>query len=51
MSEDTGVFLRCQNKYSKSLSWAENLNKLFTNLGRKFEFSAHDNDLEYLFWQ
>ena len=29
-SEDTGKFLRLQHKYSKSLSWAENLNKLFT---------------------
>ena len=25
-SEETGEFFRCQNKYSKSLSWAENLN-------------------------
>ena len=51
MSEDTGGFLHCQNEYSKSLSWAENLNKLFTDLGRKFKFSAQDSDLEYLFWQ
>ena len=51
MSEDTGGFLHCQNKYSKSLSWAENLNKLFTVLGGKFNFSAQDSDLEYLFWQ
>ena len=36
-SEDTGNFLRLQHKYSKSLSWAENLNKLFTVLGRKFK--------------
>ena len=50
MSEDTGGFLHCQNEYSKSLSWAENLNKLFTDLGRKFKFSAQDSDLEYLFW-
>ena len=26
-SEDTGEFLLLQNKYSKSLSWADNLNK------------------------
>ena len=26
MSEDAGEFLHCQIKYSKSLSWAENLN-------------------------
>ena len=51
MSEDTGGFLHCQNKYSKSLSWAKNLNKLFTDLGGKFRFSAQDSDLEYLFWQ
>ena len=51
MSEDTGVFLHCQNKYSKSLSWAENLNKLFTVLGGKFKCFAQDSDLEYLFWQ
>ena len=51
MSEDTRGFLHCQNKYSKSLSWAENLNKLLTDLGGKFKFSAQDSDLEYLFWQ
>ena len=50
-SEDTGDFFCCQNKYSKSLSWAENLNKLFTFLGGKFKFSAQDSDLEYLFRQ
>ena len=47
-SEDTGNFLLLQHKYSKSLSWAENLNKLFTVLGRKFKFSAQNSDLEYL---
>ena len=50
-SEDTEEFFRCQNKYSKSLSWAENLNKLFTVLGGKFKFSAQDSDLEYSFWR
>ena len=50
-SDDTEEFSLCQNKYSKSLSWAENLNKLFTVLGGKFEFSAQDTDMEYLFWQ
>ena len=39
-SEDTGEFLLFQNKYSKSLSWVENFNKLFTLLGGKFKFSA-----------
>ena len=34
-------------KYSKSLSWAENLNKLFIVMGGKFKFSAQDSDLEY----
>ena len=51
MSEDTGEFFHCQHKYSKSLSWAENLNKLFTVLGGKFKCSAQDSDLEYLCWQ
>ena len=50
-SEDTGKFLLLQNKYSKSLSWAENLNKLFTVLGGKFKLSAQDSDLEYLCWR
>ena len=50
-SEDTGEYLLLQNKYSKSLSWAENLNKLFTVLGGKFKFSAQDSNLEYLFWR
>ena len=50
-SEDTGEFLHLQLKYSKSLSWAENLNELFTVLGRKFKFSAQDSDLEYSIWQ
>ena len=51
MSEHTERFLYCQNKYPKSLSSAENLNKLFTDLGGKFKFSAQDSDLGYLFWQ
>ena len=50
-SEDAGKFLRLQHKYSKSLPWAENLNKLFTVLGGKFKFSAQDSDLEYLCWR
>ena len=32
-------------KGAKSLPWAENLNKLFTEKGRKFEFSAQGQDL------
>ena len=31
-------FLFLQNKYAKSLSWTENFNKLFTDLGGKFRF-------------
>ena len=50
-SEDTVEFLLLQNKYSKSLSRAENLSKLFTVLGEKFKFSAQDSDLEYLSWR
>ena len=45
MSEDTGRFLLLQHKYSKLLSLAENLNKLFSVMGGKFEFSAQDRDL------
>ena len=37
--------------YSKSLSWAWNLNKLFTVKGGNFKFHVQDSDLEYLFWQ
>ena len=47
-SEDTEEFFHCQHKYSILLSWAENLNKLFTVLGGKFKFSTQDSDLEYL---
>ena len=50
-SEDTGGFLVLQNKYSKSLFWAENLNKLFNDLGGKFKLSAQDSNLEYLSWR
>ena len=50
-SEDTGIFLRCQIRYSKSLSWTENLNKLFIVLGGEFKFSVQDRDLAYLIWQ
>ena len=50
-SKETEKINRCKNKYSKPLSWAENLNKLFTVLGGKFKFSAQDSDLKYLFWQ
>ena len=50
-SKNTEEFFRCQNKCSKSLSWADNLSKLFTVLGVKFKFSAQDSDLEYSFWQ
>ena len=38
-------------KYAKSLSWAENLNKLYTVKGGKFKFSAQDSDLAYFFEQ
>ena len=51
LSQDIEECFHCQNKYSKSLSWAENLKKLFTVLGGKFKFSAQDSDLEYLFLQ
>ena len=50
-SEDTGEFLLLLDKYFKSLSWAENLNKLFIVLGGKFKFSFQDSNLEYLSWR
>ena len=51
MSEDPGGFLHCQKKYSKSLSWAKNLNKLFTVLGGEIQITAQDSDLEYFCWR
>ena len=50
-SEETGEFFSCQNKYCKSLSWAENLNFLPKTVNNLFKLSAQDSDLEYLFWQ
>ena len=47
-SEDTGKILRLQHKYSKSLSWAENLNFPHKTVNNFFKFSAKDNDLEHL---
>ena len=44
-SEETGGFLLPQNKYSKSLSWAENLNFLPKTVNDLFKFSAQDSDL------
>ena len=37
-SEDTGEFLHCQHKYSKSLSCAENLNFLPKTVNNLFKF-------------
>ena len=50
-SEETRGFLPLQDKYSKSLSWAENLNFPPKTVNNLFKFSAQDSDLEYLFWQ
>ena len=50
-SESVMCSSHCQNRYSKSLPWAWNLNKLFTVMGGKFKFHVQDSDLEYLFWQ
>ena len=36
-----------KKNYSKSLSWAWNLNKLFTVMGGNFKFQVQDSDLEY----
>ena len=35
-----------QKNYSKKLSWAWNLNKLFTDMGKNFKFQAQDSFLE-----
>ena len=50
--------VRCGSKnYSKSLSWAENLNFPPKTVNNIFKFSAQDSDLEYcfelyqIFWQ
>ena len=48
-SEETGGFLHLQNKYSKSLSWAKNLNFPPKTVNNLFKFSAQDIDLEYVF--
>ena len=45
-SESAMRFSNLQTKYSKSLSWAWNLNKLFTVFGGKFQFQCQDSDLE-----
>ena len=37
-------FFFLQKKHYKSLSWAENLNKLFTVMGDKLKISAQDSD-------
>ena len=51
-SKDTGEFFHCQNKYSKTLSWAENLNFPPKTVNSLFKNFAQDSDLEYLslFW-
>ena len=51
-SESAMCFLDLQiskKNYSKKLSWAWNLNLLFTVFGRKFKFHAQDSFLEYFF--
>ena len=50
-SEETGGFLHLQNKYSKSLSWAKNLNFPPKTVNNLFKFSAQDSDFEYLCWR
>ena len=48
-SESAMHFSNLQNKYSRSLYWAWNLNKLFTIFGGKFKFQGPDSDLECFF--
>ena len=51
ISEYTGRFYFSKiNIANYVLSLAENLNKLFTDLGGKFNYSAQDRDLEYFFF-
>ena len=50
ISEGTLTLVPLSTKNSKSLSWAENLNKLFTVIGGKFKFSAQKSDLAPFFW-
>ena len=50
-SEETGDIFHCQNRYSKSLSSAENLNFPPKTVYKLFKFSAQDSGLEYLFCQ
>ena len=50
-SEDTGEYLHCHQKYSKSLSWAENLNLPPKTVNNIFKFYAQVSDLEYLCWR
>ena len=47
-SEEAGGFLQCPDKYSKSISWAENLNFLPKTVNKLITFSTQDSDLEYL---
>ena len=46
-----GEFLHLQHKYSKSLSWAENLNFPPKTVYKLFKFSAQDSYLKYLCWR
>ena len=53
-SESAIRFLDLQiskTKYSEKLSWAWNLNLLFTVFGGKFKFQAQDSFSEYFFWR
>ena len=50
-SEETGTFLHLQDKYSKSLFWAENLNFPPKTVNNLFNFFPQDSDLECLFWR
>ena len=52
-SESAIRFLDLQiskTKYSEKLSWAWNLNLLFTVFGGKFKFQAQDSFSEYFFF-
>ena len=42
-------FSNLPKKIFKSLSWAGNLNELYTFVGGKFKFQVQDSDIDYFF--
>ena len=44
------VFVKSSKRSAISLSWAENLNKLYIVMSGKSKFSAQEGDLAHFFW-